>query len=97
MDWQEGFLLLQENPYGRRGAPSGRRTGVQERWQDTPAPIGRLKELYVSMGRAANGTDEEFARQKCDEERSEIFAVAMTRRRQGFTLTVLAGIFRIFR
>jgi hypothetical protein len=47
------------------------------------------------MGRAANSTDEEFARQKCDEERSEILAVAMTRRRLGFTLTVLAGILRI--
>jgi hypothetical protein len=32
-----------------------------------------------------------------DEERSEILAVAMTRRRQGFTLTVLAGILKIFR
>jgi PPOX class probable F420-dependent enzyme len=41
-----------------------------ELWQDTPAHIKRLKELYVAMGRAPKGTDEEFARQMRHEERS---------------------------
>jgi PPOX class probable F420-dependent enzyme len=41
-----------------------------ERWQDTPAHIKRLKDLYVAMGRAPKGTDEEFARQMREEERS---------------------------
>lgn len=41
-----------------------------EPWQDTPAYIRRLKELYVAMSRAPKGTDEEFARQMRDEERS---------------------------
>ena len=41
-----------------------------EPWQDTPVYIKRLKDLYVAMGRAPNGTDEEFARQMRDEERS---------------------------
>jgi PPOX class probable F420-dependent enzyme len=41
-----------------------------EPWQDTPAHIRRLKELYVAMGRAPRGTDEEFARQMRDEERN---------------------------
>ena len=39
-------------------------------WQDTPAHIKRLKDLYVAMGRAPKGTDEEFAKQMRDEERS---------------------------
>src|ERR671915_1642603 len=43
-----------------------------ESWQDTPAHIKRLKNLYVAMGRAPKGTDEEFARQMRDEERSLI-------------------------
>ncbi len=43
-----------------------------ESWQDTPAHIKRLKDLYVAMGRAPKGTDEEFARQMRDEERSLI-------------------------
>ncbi len=43
-----------------------------EPWQDTPAHIKRLKELYVAMGRAPKGTDEEFAKQMRDEERSLI-------------------------
>ena len=41
-----------------------------EPWQDTPAHIKRLKGLYVAMGRAPKGTDEEFARQMREEERS---------------------------
>ena len=43
-----------------------------ETWQDTQAHIKRLKDLYVAMGRAPKGTDEEFARQMRDEERSLI-------------------------
>jgi len=43
-----------------------------EPWQDTPAHIKRLKDLYVSMGRAPKGSDEEFAKQMRDEERSLI-------------------------
>jgi len=42
-----------------------------EPWQDTPAHIKRLKDFYAAMGRA-KGTDEEFARQMRDEERSLI-------------------------
>jgi len=41
-----------------------------EPWQNTPAHIKRLKDLYVAMGRAPKGTDEEFAQQMRDEERS---------------------------
>jgi PPOX class probable F420-dependent enzyme len=41
-----------------------------EPWQDTPAHIKRLKDLYVAMGRPLKGTDEEFAQQMRDEERS---------------------------
>jgi PPOX class probable F420-dependent enzyme len=41
-----------------------------EPWQDTPAHIKRLKDLYVAMGRAPKGTDEEFAQQMREEERS---------------------------
>jgi PPOX class probable F420-dependent enzyme len=41
-----------------------------EPWQDTPAHVKRLKDLYVAMGRAPKGTDEAFARQMRDEERS---------------------------
>jgi PPOX class probable F420-dependent enzyme len=40
-----------------------------ESWQDTPAHIKRLKDLYVTMGRAPK-TDEEFAQRMRDEERS---------------------------
>jgi len=40
-----------------------------EPWQDTPAHIKRLKDLYVAMGRAPK-TDEEFAQRMRDEERS---------------------------
>jgi PPOX class probable F420-dependent enzyme len=43
-----------------------------EPWQDTPAHIKRLKDLYVSMGRGPKGSDEEFAKQMRDEERSLI-------------------------
>lgn len=43
-----------------------------EPWQDTKAHIKRLKDLYVAMGRAPKGTDEEFAQQMRDEERSLI-------------------------
>ena len=41
-----------------------------EPWQDTPAHVQRLKALYVAMGRAPKGTDEEFARQMRDEQRN---------------------------
>ena len=40
-----------------------------EPWQDTPAHIKRLKDLYVASGRAPNGTDEEFAQQMRGEKR----------------------------
>jgi PPOX class probable F420-dependent enzyme len=40
-----------------------------EAWQDTPAHIKRLKDLYSAMGRAPK-SDEEFAKQMRDEERS---------------------------
>ena len=40
-----------------------------EPWQDTPAHIKRLKDLYSTMGRALKG-DEEFAKQMRDEQRS---------------------------
>jgi PPOX class probable F420-dependent enzyme len=43
-----------------------------EPWEDSQHHIRRLKDLYVSMGRAPKGTDEEFARQMRDEERSII-------------------------
>lgn len=42
-----------------------------EPWQDTPAHFKRLKDFYVSMGRA-KGTDAEFAQQMRDEQRSLI-------------------------
>src|SRR5215470_7880865 len=41
-----------------------------EPWQDTPAHIKRLKDLYTGMGRAPKGADEEFAEQMRDEKRS---------------------------
>ncbi len=41
-----------------------------EPWEDTPAHIKRLKELYAAMGRAPKGADEEFAQKMRDEERS---------------------------
>jgi PPOX class probable F420-dependent enzyme len=40
-----------------------------EPWQDTPAHIKRLKDLYAGMGRAPK-SDEAFAKQMRDEERS---------------------------
>lgn len=40
-----------------------------EPWQDTPAHLKRLKDLYVAMGRAPK-TDEEFAQRMRDEERN---------------------------
>jgi PPOX class probable F420-dependent enzyme len=43
-----------------------------EPWQDSRRHIKRLKDLYVSMGRAPKGTDDEFAQQMRDEERSLI-------------------------
>jgi len=42
-----------------------------EPWQDTPAHIKRLKDFYVSMGRA-KGSHEEFAKQMREEQRSLI-------------------------
>jgi PPOX class probable F420-dependent enzyme len=41
-----------------------------EPWQDTPAHIKRLKDLYTAMGRAPKGTHEQFAEQMRDEQRS---------------------------
>jgi len=41
-----------------------------EPWQNTPAYIKRLKDFYGSMGRAQKGTDEDFAQQMREEERS---------------------------
>jgi PPOX class probable F420-dependent enzyme len=41
-----------------------------EPWQDTPLHIKRLKDLYVAMGRAPKGTDEQFAQQMRDEKRN---------------------------
>src|SRR5512134_1837751 len=41
-----------------------------EPWEDSPAYIKRLKNLYVAMGRAPKGTDEDFTRQMRDEERN---------------------------
>jgi len=41
-----------------------------EPWQDTKEHIKRLKQLYVAMGRAPKGTDEEFAQQMRNEERN---------------------------
>ena len=43
-----------------------------EPWEDSQRHIKRLKDLYVSMGRAPKGTAEEFARQMREEERSII-------------------------
>ena len=40
-----------------------------EPWQDTPSHIKRLKDFYLAMGRPI-GTDEEFARQMRNQERS---------------------------
>ena len=40
-----------------------------EPWQDTPAHIKRLKDLYTGMGRRLK-SDEEFARQMRDEQRT---------------------------
>jgi hypothetical protein len=40
-----------------------------ELWQDAPAHIKRLKDLYAAMGRAPKG-DEEFAKQMRDEQRT---------------------------
>lgn len=40
-----------------------------EAWQDTPTHIKRLKDLYSAMGRAPK-SDEEFAKQMRDEQRS---------------------------
>jgi PPOX class probable F420-dependent enzyme len=41
-----------------------------EPWQDTKTHIKRLKDLYVAMGRAPKGKDEEFAQQMREEERN---------------------------
>jgi len=43
-----------------------------EPWQNTPAHIQRLKDLYVAMGRAPRGPDEDFAQQVRNEKRSLI-------------------------
>ena len=47
-----------------------------EPWQDTPAHLKRLKDLYSAMGRAPKGTDEEFAAQMRDEQRSLVLVTA---------------------
>lgn len=41
-----------------------------EPWQDTKEHVKRLKDLYVAMGRAPKGTDEEFAQQMRNEQRN---------------------------
>ena len=41
-----------------------------EPWQDTPAHIARLKELYISMGRPPKAGDEAFANQMREEQRN---------------------------
>lgn len=41
-----------------------------EPWQDTPAHIKRLKDLYSAMGRPPKGSDEEFAKQMREEQRN---------------------------
>ena len=41
-----------------------------EPWQDTPTHIKRLQDLYAASGRAPKGTDEQFAEQMRDEQRS---------------------------
>jgi PPOX class probable F420-dependent enzyme len=46
-----------------------------EPWQDTPAHIKRLKDLYVAMGRPLK-SDEEFATQMRDEQRSLVLVTA---------------------
>ena len=46
-----------------------------EPWQDTPAHIKRLKDLYVAMGRPLKN-DEEFAKQMRDEQRSLVLVTA---------------------
>ncbi|MBM4296274.1 MAG: hypothetical protein FJ143_00870 [Deltaproteobacteria bacterium] len=39
-----------------------------EPWQDSPAHVKRLKDLYTAMGRALKGSDDEFAKQMRSEE-----------------------------
>lgn len=46
-----------------------------EPWQDTPAHIKRLKDLYAAMGRAPKN-DEEFAKQMRGEQRSLVLITA---------------------
>jgi PPOX class probable F420-dependent enzyme len=46
-----------------------------EPWQDTPAHIKRLKDLYTAMGRAPKNGDEEFAKQMREEERNIILVM----------------------
>ena len=41
-----------------------------EPWQDSPAHLKRLKDLYTAMGRPPKGTDEEFAKQMREEQRN---------------------------
>ena len=44
-----------------------------EPWQDTPAHIKRLKDLYNASARPPKGPDEEFAQQMRREERGLVF------------------------
>jgi PPOX class probable F420-dependent enzyme len=41
-------------------------------WQDTPAHINLLKDLYVASGRFPKGTDEQFAQQMRNEQRGVV-------------------------
>jgi PPOX class probable F420-dependent enzyme len=41
-----------------------------EPWQDSPSHLKRLKDLYIAMGRAPKGTDEDFAKQMREEQRN---------------------------
>jgi PPOX class probable F420-dependent enzyme len=45
---------------------------IFEPWQDTPAHIKRLRDLYVASDRAPKGTDEEFAEQMRNEQRGVV-------------------------
>lgn len=44
-----------------------------EPWQDTPAHIKRLKDLYIASARPPKGPDEEFTQQMRKEKRGLVF------------------------
>ena len=53
-----------------------------EPWQDTPAHIKRLKDLYIASARPPKGPDEEFAQQMRKEERGLVFVTSGASLRQ---------------